>query len=309
MASAPAQYVWMNGTCVPWTEAKIHVNSPAVLTGANVFEGIRGYASPEEGQVYVFRLPEHLARLWQSMKVMRMSPRFSREELAAACTGLVFKNGFREDVQIRPTVYFGEGAIYAYKPEAIKTEAFILATPRRSTLDDEKGITCAVSAWRRISDNVMPPRVKAGANYHQGRLVTVQANMDGYDSAILLNDRGKVSEGPGACLMIVRDGRPIMPPISADLLESITRSTLVELCAAEMGLQVAERDVDRTELYLADEVFFCGSAWEVTPITSVDRFPVGDGTIGPVTRQLRQLYRDAVCGRLPQYRRWLTPVY
>jgi branched-chain amino acid aminotransferase len=299
----------MNGTYVPWAEAKIHVNSPAVLTGANVFEGVRGYANLDEGQVYVFRLPEHMARLWQSMKVMRMSPTFSREQMAAVCTGIVATNGFREDVQIRPTVYFGEGPIYAYKPEKIKTEAFVLATGRRSTLADEKGIACCVSAWRRISDNVMPPRVKAGANYHQGRLATVQANEDGYDGAILLNDRGKVSEGPGACLMLVRDGIPIMPPISADLLESITRSTLVELCAAELGLAVVEREVDRTELYLADEVFFCGSAWEVTPITSVDRFPVGDGAIGPVTRRLRHLYQDAVRGRLPQYRRWLTPVY
>jgi branched-chain amino acid aminotransferase len=309
MAGAPAQYIWMNGEYVPWAEAKIHVNSPAVLTGANVFEGIRGYANPDEGQVYVFRLAEHMARLWQSMKIMRMSLTFSREEMATACTGVVAANGFREDVQIRPTVYFGEGPIYAYKPEKIATEAFVLTTRRRSTLGDEKGIACCVSAWRRISDNVMPPRVKAGANYHQGRLVSVQAAEDGYDGAILLNDRGKVSEGPGACLMLVRDGVPIMPPISADLLESITRSTLVELCAKEMGLAVVERDVDRTELYLADEVFFCGSAWEVTPITSVDRFPVGDGTIGPVTQRLRQLYHDAVRGRLPQYRRWLTSVY
>lgn len=309
MGRSAAQCVWMNGEYLPWGDAKIHVNSPAVFTGASVFEGIRGYAGGEAGQVYVFRLPEHLGRLWQSMKIMRMHPAFTREEMAVACTGIVARNAFHEDVQIRPTVYFGEGPIYAYKPDKIATEAFVLSTPRRSTLDDEKGIACSVSAWRRISDNVMPPRVKAGANYHQGRLATVQALEDGYDGTILLNDRGKVSEGPGACLVIVRDGVPIMPPISADLLESITRSTLMELCAVEMGLRVVERDVDRTELYLAEEVFFCGSAWEVTPITSVDRFPVGDGAIGPVTRRLRQLYRDAVRGRLPQYRRWLTPVY
>ena len=174
---------------------------------------------------------------------------------------------------------------------------------------DEKGIACCVSAWRRIGDNVMPPRVKAGANYHQSRLVNVQAAVDGYDGAIILNDRDKVAEGPGACVVIVRDGRPILPPITAGVLESITRNTLIDLFASEMKLETLEREVDRTELYLADEVFFCGSAWEITPITSVDRYPVADGTIGPVTRKIRQLYQDVIRARFPKYKHWLTPVY
>ena len=139
--------------------------------------------------------------------------------------------------------------------------------------------------------------------------MSVQASVDGYDGAIILNDQGKVAEGPGACVMIVRDGRPILPPITAGVLESITRNTLVELLAAEMKLDTLEREVDRTELYLADEVFFCGSAWEITPITSVDRYPVGDGTIGPVTRKIRHIYQDVIRGRMPKYKHWLTPVY
>jgi len=309
MASYPATYIWMNGEYVEWAEAKIHVGTGAVLTGANVFEGLRGYCNAGERQVYIFRLQEHLTRLRQSMKIMRMTPPFSSAELTAACTGLVAKNGFREDVQIRPTAYFGEGGLYAYTPDKITTGAFILATPRRCTLDDEKGIACCVSAWRRIADNVMPPRVKAGANYHQSRLVSVQASVDGYDGAIILNDQGKVAEGPGACVMIVRDGRAILPPITAGVLESITRNTLIELFAAEMKLDTVEREVDRTELYLADEVFFCGSAWEITPITSVDRYPVGDGAIGPVTRKIRHIYQDVIRGRVPKYKHWLTPAY
>ncbi len=228
MPNYPAKYIWMNGEYVEWPEAKLHVATAAVLTGANVFEGLRGYYNPDERQVYIFRLPEHLARLRQSMKVMRMTPPFSSEELAAACTGLVAKNGFREDVQIRPTVYFGEGGLYAHTPDKITTGAFIFAQPRRCTLDDEKGLACCVSAWRRIADDVMPPRVKAGANYHQSRLVYAQASVDGYDGAIILNEQGKVAEGPGACVMIVRDGRPILPPITAGVLESITRTTLIE---------------------------------------------------------------------------------
>jgi len=309
MVGYPAKYIWLNGEHVEWPEARIHVGTAAVLTGANVFEGLRGYYNPDERQVYIFRLQEHLARLRRSMKVMRMTPPYSGEEFAAACTGLVARNGFREDVQVRPTVYFGEGGLYAHAPDKIATGAFVLAVPRRCTLDDEKGIACCVSAWRRIADNMMPPRVKAGANYHQSRLVSVQANVDGYDGAVILNDQGKVAEGPGACVMIVREGRPIMPPITAGVLESITRSTLVELFEAEMSLQPLERDVDRTELYVADEVFFCGSAWEITPITSVDRYPVGDGGIGPLTRRIRQIYQDVIRGRVPKYKHWLTPVY
>jgi branched-chain amino acid aminotransferase len=189
VAAYPAQYIWMNGEYVEWPEATIHVHTPAVLTGANVFEGLRAYANPDERQVYIFRLQEHLVRLWQSMKIMRLTPPFSQEELAAACVGIVARNGFREDVQIRPTVYFGEGGLYAFTPDKISTGAFITSTPRRCTLDDEKGIACCVSAWRRLGDNVMPPRVKAGANYHQSRLVNVQAAVDGYDGAIILNDR------------------------------------------------------------------------------------------------------------------------
>jgi len=309
MANYPAQFIWMNGEYVAWPDAKIHVNTDTVLRGGNVFEGLRAYYNPDERQMFIFRLDEHLDRLWMSMKVLRMALPCSKSDLAAACTGLVAKNGFREDLQVRVVAYFGEGPIYAFEPGKIVTGAFIIATPRRSTLDDQRGFACCVSAWRRIADNVMPPRVKAGANYLQSRLVSSQAQVDGYDGAIILNDQDKVAEGPGACLMIVRDGRPITPPVTAGILESITRTTLTELFAAEMKLSLVERDVDRTELYIAEEAFFCGSAYEVTPITSVDRFPLSDGTIGPVTEQMRRLYRDVVRGRIPKYKHWLTPVY
>jgi len=309
MAGYPAKYIWLDGNAVEWPAAKIHVNTVAVLTGENIFEGLRAYYNPDQRQLYVFRLMEHLSRLQQGMKVMRMTPPFSKEELAAAVTGLAAKNEFREDLQIRAAVYFGEGPLYAFAADKIKTGAFIVAVPRRCTLDDEKGIACCVSAWRRLGDNVMPPRVKCGANYHQSRLVQVQASVDGYDGAIILNAQDKVAEGPGACLMMVRDGRPIMPPVTAGVLESITRATLVELLKTEMHLDMVEREIDRTELYVADEAFFCGSAWEITPITSVDRYPVGDGSIGPVTRKLRQVYQDVIRGRMPKYKHWVMPVY
>jgi branched-chain amino acid aminotransferase len=304
-----ASVVWMDGEYVPWNEATLHVSTDTVLRGANVFEGLRGYAGRDGRQVYVFRLAEHLERLWGSMKVLRMALPFSRDALADACTGIVARNGFREDVQIRPTAYFGEGPLNAYKPEEIATGAFVLANPRPTTLRDPAGIACCVSAWRRIGDNVLPPRVKAGGNYLQSRYAAVQAAVDGYRSAILLNDRDKVAEGPGACLLLVREGRVIAPPVTAGILESITRATIAEFCRGDLGLEFVEREVDRTELYLADEVFFCGSAWEITPITSVDRYPVGDGGIGPLTERLRRLYEDVVRGEVPKYKAWLTPVY
>jgi branched-chain amino acid aminotransferase len=309
MANDPAEFIWMDGEYVAWPDAKIHVDTDTVLRGGNVFEGLRAYYNPDERQAFIFRLEEHLDRLWLSMKVLRMGLSYSKADLAAACTGLVAKNGFHEDLQIRVIAYFGKGPLYAFEAGKVETGAFIIASPRRSTMDDQRGIACSVSAWRRLGDNVMPPRVKAGANYLQSRLVAAQAHVDGYDGAIILNDRDKVAEGPGACLMMVRDGRPITPPVTAGILESITRSTLIELFTTELKLPLTEREIDRTELYIADEAFFCGSAFEVTPITSVDRFPLGDGKIGPVTQQIRKLYHDIVRGKMPKYKHWLTPVY
>jgi len=309
MATPKAAFVWMNGQCVPWAEATVHVSCDAVCFGSSVFEGLRGYLDPETGQVYVFRLAEHMDRLWDSMKVLRMTLPWSKADIGAACTGLVAKNGFREDVQIRPTAYFGEGPLGAYQPDKIFTGAFILSSPKATTLKDANGIACCVSSWRRIADSVLPPRVKAGANYLQSRLVYVQAGIDGYRNAILLNDRGKVSEGPGACFMIVKNGTVITPPVTADILESITRSTIAQFCREELGVPFLEREVDRTEVYLADEALFCGSAWEICPVASVDRYPIGDGRVGPITERLRTLYQAVVRGQVAKYKHWLTPVY
>ena len=309
MANHPAQFIWMNGQFLSWPDANVHVGTDVVLRGSNVFEGIRAYFDNGQDQMFIFRLEEHLDRLWKSMKVMRMTCPYSADELRDACLELVSKNEFREHVHLRPVVYFGDGPLFAYKVEEISLGAFILALPRPTALGTPKTISCCVSAWRRISDNVMPPRVKAGANYQQSRLVTVQAHVDGYDSAIILNEQGTVSEGPGSCLMIVRDGGVITPPVTAGILESITRETVAELLGSEMGVEVVERDIDRTELYIADELFYCGSGHEVLPITSVDRYLIGEGSVGPVCRELQGIYFDVVRGRIQKYNHWITPVY
>ena len=309
MAKKPAHYVWLDGDFVEWAEAKLHVSTDTVLRGANVFEGIRAYHDGSNGQMFVFRLREHVERLWQSMKVMRMTCPYSKEDLARACVEVVSRNDFHEDVHIRLVAYFGEGPLFAFKRDEIVTGAFVLALPRPSSPGVRDGIACCVSSWQRLADHVMPPRVKAGANYQQSRLVSVQAHLDGYDSAIMLNERGKVSEGPGACLMMVRNGQPITPPVTADILESITRRTLMELFHSEMGLEVIERDIDRTELYIADELFYCGSGNEITPIISVDRYPVGEGSVGPISKTIQDIYFDVVRGQRAEYKHWCTPVY
>jgi branched-chain amino acid aminotransferase len=205
--------------------------------------------------------------------------------------------------------YFAEGELTDYLPEEIRTGMFILAFSKPTTKAVTQGVRSCVSTWRRNSDLASPSRIKSGANYHNSRLAYIDARLNGFQVPILLNEAGKVAEGPGACFMMVRKGKLITPPVTADILESITRDTLIEVAQAELGLEVVERDIDRTELYVCDEAFFCGSGHEVSPINSIDHYPVGAGEPGPITRQLQKLYFDVVTGALPKYRHWLTPVY
>jgi branched-chain amino acid aminotransferase len=310
MVEEKPEYAWMNGEFIPWGEARLHVTTDAVRFGSSVFEGMRGYWNESEGQLYLFRMEEHLKRLSQSMKMMRMTLPYLLSEIRDACVGVLAKNNLREDVHLTPTAYFGTGeAFFSYKPGTIDVGAYVFAGPRKSILGTGEGIDVCVSSWMRISDRDIPPRIKAGANYQNGRLATVQAVEDGYDTALLLNERGKVAEGPGACVFLVRDGTMFTPPVTAGILESITRATLIQLLREEMSVTTVEREIDRTELYIADEVFMCGSAFEVYPVFSVDRYPVGKGTVGPLTSQLQTQYDNVVRGKNPRYSSWLLPVY
>ena len=308
MTSKKAEYIWMNGEILPWQEAKIHVATDAVLRGANVFEGIRAYWNEDEEELYIFRNAEHLRRLRQSCKVMRMQLPYSDEELTRAFVELLRKNSFNTTVHFRPVAYIS-GDWDSYDPDKYEVGVFVMAVSSPHDQSIDEGIRSCVSTWRRNSDLAAPSRVKAGANYHNSRLATVEARLNGFDTPIMLNDSGEVAESPGSCFFMVRDGVPITPPVNADILESITRSTLIELFDAELGTPVRERPIDRSELYIADEAFFCGSRHEVQPIVSIDHYAVGDGVVGPLTRQIQSLYFDVVSGKLPKYRDWLTPVY
>ncbi|WP_372619345.1 branched-chain amino acid transaminase [Falsiroseomonas sp.] len=304
-----APFVWLDGKLVPWEQATMHVATECVLRGENVFEGIRAYWSEAEQELFLFKHAEHIARLRQGAKIMRMTIPYTDAQIEAASLELIRACGYRGQVHYRPVAYFDMGNLTDYLPSEIRTGMFILAFSTPTTKQVHEGVTTCVSTWRRNSDLASPSRVKSGANYHNSRLAYIEARLNGFQIPILLNAAGKVAEGPGACFMMVRNGKIITPPVTADILESITRETLIGLVQAELGLEVIEREIDRTELYICDEAFFCGSGHEITPINSVDHYPVGEGKPGAITRRIQKLYFDVVCGAVPKYRHWLTPVW
>jgi branched-chain amino acid aminotransferase len=253
---------------------------------------------------------EHMDRMFDtSMKIMRMTIPYSKEDLINVSIELIKKNEFKEDIHMRPTVYFGRGKNFGFKPEEIFTGAFVRAAPRPPRPTLEKGVRCCVTSWTRISDKNVPPRVKAGANYQNNRLALYDAFMNGYDNVILLTDEGKVSEGHGSNIFVVRKGIPITPPITEGILEGLTRDALIDLFQDEMKITPIERQIDRTELYVADEIFLCGTNMEITPVVSVDNYPIGDGNRGEITKKIQEIYFNIVRGENSKYKHWLTPVY
>jgi branched-chain amino acid aminotransferase len=300
------QFIWLNGRIVPWAEASVHVFSPAVKYGVGVFEGIRGYWNERANEMFVFRLEEHLKRLAFSSKVMRFDTPPPAGTLRQAVLETLHANAFREGVHIRLSLYLdGDGEQAATGP----VSATCVALPRPNSAAVQQGVTAGVVSWRRPEDAAMPMRVKAHANYHNGRLATLEAKANGFGAALILNNRGKVAEGPGMCLFLIRDGQAITPSVTSDILESITRDAVIRLLTDELGVPVVERDVDRSELYAADEAFFCGTAWEVTPVTAFDRLAVGDGAPGAVTRRLQDLFFAITSGESNRFAEWRTPVF
>lgn len=303
----PADYVWWNGERVAWDDATVHVTDLGWSTVGAVFEGIRAYWNAEQEELYVFRLKEHMDRLADSMKLVRLDERWSMEELTAETLELLRANDTREDTYVRPLAYRG-GEAKGFSAIGGTTQILINTHPSASHLKSGKALHAGISSWRRISENVMPPRIKNLSNYRNGQLANMEAANSGYDIALILNEQGKVAEGGGACVAHIKGNKFITPDKTQSILESITRDALMQLARDEMGLEVEERAVDRTELYIADEVFMMGTAFEITPIVSVDRYQVGNGEIGPVTRKLEDLLDDAFRGRTGIRPEWRTPV-
>ena len=297
--------VTINGELVPYEDARVPITAPGLTFAVCVFEGIRAYWNEDQNQLFVFRLKEHLERLHFSAKMIQLDPLPPIDDLCKQAVETVKANEYRADTYIRPQAFVDEfGGMFAKGP----VTTTIAAYPRSRMRDFHDGTKVCVSNWRRLSDNASPPRVKATANYLSSRLAGLDAQSKGFETAIILSESGKVSESTGACVFIVRDGILITPPVTAGILESITRDTMM-IIARESGMTVVEREIDRTELYATDEAFLCGTGKEITPITQIDQFVVGDGAPGSITKTLQTAYDDLVCGRSKDHEDWITPVY
>lgn len=297
-------WIWHDGEFVPWKEANIHVLSHSVQYGSSVFEGIRCYKTPDGPAI--FRLRDHLNRLLGSCKIYRMEVPYSADDLVAACCALVEKNGL-ESCYLRPMVMRGYGAA-SMVPFASPVEVFLPCWPWGAYLGEgalENGVDACVSSWQRVAPNTVPTMAKMAGNYLSGMLIKMQALADGYAEAIALGPDGMISEGSGQNVFLVRGETLVTPPVDGTLLPGITRDTVLTI-ARDAGFEVREQELPREALYLADEVFFSGTAAEITPVRSVDKITVGQGKIGPVTRELQRRFLATVHGETPDVHGWLT---
>ncbi|MER3601696.1 MAG: branched chain amino acid aminotransferase [Nitrososphaerota archaeon] len=298
-----ASYIWMDGQLVPWAEAKVHVFTHSLHYGSAVFEGIKAYEV--DGALCVFRLEDHMKRLLRSASLLHLNCRFSLEQLCEAVTALLKANRFQDSVYIRPLLYVGPYGI-SLDYSGFETHVAILAFPFRAYFE-KLGLRVCTSSWRRLPESSVPLHAKAAANYLNLSLATIEARRAGYDEAILLDQEGFVSEGAGENVFLVKDNRLITPSPASSILHGITRHTVLTM-ANDMGLEVEERRVARSELYEADELFFTGTATEIQSVLSVDGREIGGGKPGRLTLQLIQLYGRTVRGQEPRYLSWVTKV-
>ena len=306
----PSPYVvWRNGELVPWSEATMHVSAFGAAGHITVFEGIRAYHTHDGSALNIFRLPEHLKRLADSMTVTRLPLRFSCEEWRQGTLDLLRANRTSTDTYIRPVAGYTGTEHFSFSDTlGAPPECIIWNRPFRTTLPDGGGLHVGSSSWARFPDNVIAARVKSMSNYINGRYALLEALVNGYDEVLQTDSTGHITEMSGAAVFVRRKGELATPPVTANLLESITRDSLLHLLREELGLPVVERPLDRSEVYVADEVFCCGTAAEVRPVISLDRIAIGGGQVGDLTRQVQRLYYDVVRGAVPRYAHWLTPV-
>ena len=298
---------YFEGEFRPLADAKVNVMTHAFLYGTATFEGIRAYWNADQGELYALKLNEHLERLRASSKILMMNPLPEVAELRTIIIELLQQNGFKEDVYIRPSVYKSTEAI-GVRLHELKNNFYVIAIPFGNYIDIDSGIRCATVATRRTSDLAIPARAKVVGNYVNSAFSKTEAMLNGHDEAIVLTESGKVSEGSAENLFLLRGDTLITPGLNDDILEGITRAAVVEI-AREMGLKVSERSIDRSELYIGDELFLCGTGAQISPVIEVDHRAIGSGEIGPITKRIQERYFAAVQGRVPEYSHWLTPIY
>jgi branched-chain amino acid aminotransferase len=303
------QVAYLRGEFLPLAKATLDIRTHAFLYGTSVFEGIRAYWVAEQGQILVFRAQEHYARLERSCKILHLQCPLSFERILELTGEILQKNQCQSDTYLRPIVYKSDRRIDPFLNTADTQDDFCLFTvPLQQYIDTQKGLHLGISAWRRLDDNMMPARAKVSGAYVNSALAKTDAKLSGFDDAILLSEDGHVAEGSAMNLFLVRNGRLITPSVTSNILEGITRDTIIQLAKQELGLEVEGRSIDRTELYIADELFLCGTATEIAPVTKVDHRIIGSGKMGVLTQKLQGLYQQVVRGKLPQYQHWLMPI-
>ena len=301
-------YAFFKGEIVPYERAKVGVLTHALNYGTAAFGGLRGYWNSKEEQLYIFRPLDHYRRLLNSAKILRMSIDYTAENLKEITIELLRTEGYRQDVYVRPLVFKSDEVI-GVRLHDLKNELSIVSIPFGLYVKNDTNAHLTVSSWRRIDDNVIPARGKISGAYANSSLIKSDAALNGFDDAVVLNQNGHISEGSAMNIFMIRDGVLITPPVTENVLEGITRKSVITLAKDELGMDVLERPIDRTELLICDEVFLSGTAVQITAVTMIDHIPVGDGIIGPIATRLRELFFNVVRGLNPSYMKWVTPVY
>jgi branched-chain amino acid aminotransferase len=297
---------YFEGEWVPMRDAKVSIMTHAFMYGTATFEGIRAYWNPEQKRLYGLKVREHVERIRQSCRILLMNDVPSVDELTRLIIETVRRNGFTQDAYIRPSFYKSTRAI-GVRLHDLDNELYIISVPFGDYIDTDAGVRVMTSSWRRNADEALPARGKIVGGYVNMAFQKSEAEMNGFDEAIVLTAGGHVNEASAANVFVVRDGVALTPPVYDDLLEGVTRKALLELLENE-GIPIEVRSIDRSELYVADEIFLCGTGVQISPVVEVDHRPVGSGGVGPIARLVRDRYFDAVRGRIPEYSHWLTPI-
>ncbi len=303
-----AKVLFMNGEFLPAEQGVVSVRAHGFAYGTGCFEGIRGYWNEQDQQVYLFRLREHYERLQRSCKILQISLPYTVDELIEITRELVRRNGQQQDVYVRPVAYKSDITLGVRLHDI--TDSFLITSEPVGNYVDISGLHCGVSSWRRVDDNAIPARAKICGAYVNSAFAKSEALQNGFDEAIMLTNEGKVSEGSAANIFLLINGEFVTPAATENILLGVTRDTIIQLARREFNRITRERKVDRTELYVADEILLCGTGVQIAPVVNVDHRPIGTGEVGPIAKQLQDLYFDIVRGKRPEYREeWCTPVY
>ena len=300
-------HAFFQGAVVPMDEAKVSVTTHALHYGTAVFEGIRGNWNEEQGKMFIFRMREHYERLIRGCKILLLDIPYTAEQLCDITVELVMRNGHNSDIYIRPLAYKSAEVVANLKLQELASDFTLITVPFGNYLGTDI-LKCCTSSWRRVDDNMIPTQIKSAGIYVNSMLAKTEATLAGFDEAIILGQDGHVSEGSGENVFMVAGGKLVTPRSEDNALPGITGESIMQLAAAELGIEVVERSIDRSELYLADEMFLSGTAAHLTPVVELDRRPIGTGEPGPVSTAVQKLYFDVVVGRNPKYLHWCTTV-